>query len=305
MVTANLHPTKLKQLLQDIEGDGGYRSPLFRFARICNANKEFYGGKGTAKRRTFQLKMGDLKRKTVGLYMDLLVEHGITPAANTNDHFNARNLEADETEEIADPEEDLLGMKAANNDDDKQLAEAFARMPTPSQSQPPRTPSRFPRSPAINPTSPYVLPNSPYVYGGSRAGLLAPDYMSPSLFAPPHHRQIDSAPMRQLFFRLSLLSSLLSLLHFRKRGPQEIQWRSILISQVRSTHLSRLLSLMKSTLTGMFATCSCSASASLFLICICGQPACYQALMSCTTVPSLSKGLPRISGFFNTKNSCQ
>ena len=68
MVTANLHPTKLKQLLQDIEGDSGYRSPLFCFARICNANKEFYGGKGTAKHRTFQLKMGDLKRKTVGLY---------------------------------------------------------------------------------------------------------------------------------------------------------------------------------------------------------------------------------------------
>ena len=66
----------LKQLLQDIEDQGGFHE-AFKLKTVCAANPEMYGLQGTAKRRAIQNKTQRLKQLSCVAYLELLVSFGI------------------------------------------------------------------------------------------------------------------------------------------------------------------------------------------------------------------------------------
>ena len=77
----------LKQLLQDIEDQGGWHE-TFKLKTLCDAKPDVYGLPGTAMRRAVQNKTQRLKKLSRVAYLELLVSLGI----NAFPHQRQRGL---------------------------------------------------------------------------------------------------------------------------------------------------------------------------------------------------------------------
>ena len=70
-----------KQLVQDIEKAGGLYK--VNFAEICESDIRFYGKKGSKIRRESQIKVANLKRRTINSYISYLTKAEVEPSPHT------------------------------------------------------------------------------------------------------------------------------------------------------------------------------------------------------------------------------
>ena len=72
----------LKQILKDLESNGGIRKADFK--DICERKKGFYGVSGSNTRRNYQTAVDRLKRRySAAQYKAICVENGVLPCAQT------------------------------------------------------------------------------------------------------------------------------------------------------------------------------------------------------------------------------
>jgi hypothetical protein len=163
-----MEPWRLKQLLLDVETNGGRKHA--KLHTVCKANEIIYGIKGSDLRRSIQQKFGKLKANSARSYLSLLHAHSVSPSPNTlRDGMEDDGDEEEGDEEDSDEEEgdsyeednssDMVGT-AASLFEGLKLNNSSTNILTTSPSRtPPRTPPRTPLLVMKSPTAPYILPS--------------------------------------------------------------------------------------------------------------------------------------------------
>jgi hypothetical protein len=205
-----------KQLLQDVERSTVPRA-VFSFASLCNDNQPFYGRSGEPRRRAFQYKWNNFRRRTIDGYSKALKYYGVQAgphslkeaeeAANYSDGSQNNDDQEDEDDPILthdpvptdpandpakDPAKDGDTAKDYDSAKDDEEEEAFKDIMMPSSSPKEEETvsiSSPPRAPRATPSpSPFRTPPR------------ATGFRSPVLSPPP------SNPMTSLESALSGMS---------------------------------------------------------------------------------------------------
>ncbi len=102
-----LSPPQIKQLLEDAERTNLARKEV-NLLRLCKADPRTFGYPRTPRRRAFQKKWGQIKRKSIQKYRDLLEDFGVKIGSGTQ-----QELQGTKSSDYYNNKSEVLDSKAS------------------------------------------------------------------------------------------------------------------------------------------------------------------------------------------------